>query len=153
MKRSKCSNFTGILLFLITVSSIHGQSSAGIRTGIHISRFRFNSEEEDAVKYMSTPYVSMTAEVFLSEYFSLQTELIYLQKAVRLYSQDAIDYSDFRMRMDVLELPILAKRILQIGLQSCACLQALPLCMQWEEKSIRFYGAKSKIQHERKHRF
>ena len=110
MKKSECSNFVGILLFLIAGSSIHGQSSAGIRTGIHISRFRFNSEEEDAVKYMSTPYVSMTAEVFLSEYFSLQSELIYLQKAVRLYSQDAIDYSDFRMRMDVLELPILAKK-------------------------------------------
>ncbi|MBK8641861.1 MAG: hypothetical protein IPN15_06425 [Saprospiraceae bacterium] len=50
----------------------------------------------------------MTAEVFLSEYFSFNLNS-YLQKAVRLYSQDAIDYSDFRMRMDVLNYPFSQK--------------------------------------------
>ncbi|MBK8405129.1 MAG: PorT family protein [Saprospiraceae bacterium] len=154
MKKSECSNFVGILLFLIAVSSIHGQSSAGIRTGIHISRFRFNSEEEDAVKYMSTPYVSMTAEVFLSEYFSLQTELIYLQKAVRLYSQDAIDYSDFRMRMDVLELPILAKKeFYRLVYKVVLVCRPFHCVCNGRKNQSGFYGAKSKIQRKRKHRF
>ena len=110
MKKLKHTICLGLLSLLHFTPNLFSQVSAGIRSGIHISRFSFNSEEEDAVKYLSTPYVSLSGEVFITESFSFQTELIYLQKAVRLYSQDAIDYSDFRMRLNALEIPLLAKK-------------------------------------------
>lgn len=87
------------------------QFSVGIRAGGHISRYLFSDPLfEEAVQYRGYIQAALPVELKLTESLSLQAELQYLQKGVRLFSRDQTDYSDYRINNHLLEIPVLIKK-------------------------------------------
>ncbi len=94
-----------------SVSDVQAQFSVGVRAGGHISRYLFSDPlYEEAVQYRGYFQAAVPVELSLTESLSLQAELQYLQKGVRLFSRDQTDYSDYRINNHVLEIPLLIKK-------------------------------------------
>lgn len=104
-------HFLKIFCFCLTCTPIFSQLGIGFRAGGYISRFHFSDPlVELAVRYRGSVQAAIPLSWQISNSFYLQADISYMQKGVRLFSKDEVDYSDYRINNHVLELPLLLKK-------------------------------------------
>lgn len=108
---------TGILLLVVfLVNGMSAQVSVGLRGGVNLARWEWEKSADvnkSAIKNMTGIYVAAPVEIAVTPYFSIQPELAFIQKGVRLndktiFSEQTLE-SDARTILNYLEVPVLAK--------------------------------------------
>lgn len=108
-----------IILPFLMINLINAQSFVGVRGGIGLTKWHYDLPGDvdntinDDQEYLLTPYVAIPIEVQFSEYFSIQPELIYMQKGTHqkssMQESGASFEMDARTKINYLELPVLGK--------------------------------------------
>ncbi|MBK9272078.1 MAG: PorT family protein [Saprospiraceae bacterium] len=105
--------FQNILVLILLIGVVdfgHSQYAIGLRGGAVISRFQFSDPiTELGVQYRTHFQVAVPLQIQLNSRLYLQFEAQFIQKGVRLFFRDQVDFYDYRINTQLIEFPVLLK--------------------------------------------
>ncbi len=103
------------IVFLLSSVFVYGQSSIGIKGGVNFAQQSIEGFSYDTIKFdQITGYaIGVDGDLEISEFFSIQTEFLLIQKGRKFLSHLNVGTVEFReetiSKIDYFEIPLLAK--------------------------------------------